>query len=151
MSAVAVDLGQTGSVFAGLTAIVAIFLLGTSTSRMRAFVWLLRAHRFPSLRRNMAEYLPQHKSIPDEITCDWSGRQSDGTGSEPRKILYVGERHRPAVFLEQKLALALFGRIKKSTCCSASQGFAVSYAWVPRSSTVSPTLSPRSLMRASED
>jgi hypothetical protein len=105
---VAGDFGQTGSVFAGLAAIVAVFLFGTSASRMRAFVWVLRAHRFPSLRRNMAEYLPQHEAIPDEITNDRSGRQSDGTGSEPRKILYVGGHPHLAAFLEQTLALALF-------------------------------------------
>ena len=67
------------------------------------------------------------------------------------KYCTVGGHPHLAAFLEQTLALALFGRIKKSTRCSASQGFAVSYAWVPRSSTVSPTLSPRCLMRASED
>jgi hypothetical protein len=48
MSAVAGDLGQPASGFAGLAAIATILLLGTSASRMRAFVWILRAHRFPS-------------------------------------------------------------------------------------------------------
>jgi hypothetical protein len=37
VSAVAGDLGETGGVFAGLAAIAAVFLIGASASRMRAF------------------------------------------------------------------------------------------------------------------
>src|SRR5258708_34100523 len=52
---------------------------------------------------------------------------------------------------DEQVGWAEMRQITESKCCSAAPGFAVSDAWVPRSSKVSPTLSPRYPMRVSED
>src|SRR5260370_8120649 len=59
MSVVVGDVGQIGSPFAGLAAIVTLFLFGASASRMRAFVWVLPVHLsfHPSIHAATAQQL----------------------------------------------------------------------------------------------
>src|ERR1700675_3251603 len=77
MSAVVGDVGQIGSLFAGLAAIVTLFLLGASASRMRAFVRVLPAHRssHPSSRAATSQQVndENHECDPQQQMNQTSG------------------------------------------------------------------------------
>ncbi len=77
MSVVVGDVGQIGSPFAGLAAIVTLFLFGASASRMRAFVWVLPVHRsfHPSSRAATAQQVndENHECDPQQQMNQTSG------------------------------------------------------------------------------